>query len=70
MKFPPIDMQLTAFHREFARVVDGRAPRVQEIMMDLVIGPAGQLVQNLVRVEVQDCKTNKILVGASAVERI
>ena len=61
MKFAPIDVQhkITPFHREMARVVDGRAPRVQEIRMDLVVGPAGQLVQNLVRVEVEDGKTKK-----------
>ena len=70
VKFASIDVRpkIIAFHRETARVVDGRAPRVQEIMMDPVIGPAAQLVQNLVRVEVEDGKTNKILVGASAVQ--
>ena len=51
-------------------MVDGRAPRVQGIMMDPAVGSAAQLVQNLVRVEVEDCKQKKILVGASAVERI
>jgi hypothetical protein len=72
VKYAPVEVQnkITAFHREIARVVDGQAPKVQEILLDLVIGPAAQMVQNLARFEFVEGAKKKTLVGGSAVECI